>query len=495
TWRFINVGKYRIQIRFKSGMNKSNGGKVDNVKWSDNSRSAYQVTLTIEKLVLTADGWIDGEGTDVPTLDSEDLDEIEKYFDYVLKTQAGEVIDIDTPLEEGKYYTIALKVKPEYAGNVFINYKGQEVSETAPYAFQTKEEFFEPTDFIPTPSDEELTIKYKYTGEEITFELGDWYDEDKMTIVSGEMKGTEIGEYHVVVGFNEFANTVAWGTEEKWSRNPVTVTFVICEEENTEKGRFVLIDEMKDNHPFKFQYEDYKVYDNDISEYVYSESDVVYMARLAFNDTLADLLAQFKNGNEIKVFDAKDVEITNMSQVLATGIVLRLMDGTTVLNQLTISVLGDIDGDGKIGTLDKAQLNAYTLGTRKLEGAKLLACDIDGDSKIGTLDKAQLNAYTLGTRDLYSKLTLKSSAKSASVASIASEEVIVNSEEVMSEVTVEENTVRIIETDEIETVVEIIEIAVKASEEANENYEEKSNNSSKKVSIILVDTRRETVSF
>ncbi|MDE6302531.1 MAG: hypothetical protein K2M36_02960, partial [Clostridia bacterium] len=147
---------------------------------------------------------------------------------------------------------------------------------------------------------------------------------------------------------------------------------------------------------------------------------------------------------------------------------------------------------GKIGTLDKAQLNAYTLGTRKLEGAKLLACDIDGDNKIGTLDKAQLNAYTLGTRDLYTKLTLKSSAKSASVASIASEEVIVNSEEVMSEVTVEENAVRITETAEIATTVS--EEAV-ASEEVTVNSEKVWNNFIEETRIIIVDTRREKVSF
>ena len=188
---------------------------------------------------------------------------------------------------------------------------------------------------------------------------------------------------------------------------------------------------------------------------------------------LADLLAQFKNGSDIKVFDSKDVEITDMTKVLATGMVLRLMDGTNVLNQLTISVLGDIDGDGKIGTLDKAQLNAYTLGTRKLEGEKLLAGDIDGDGKIGTLDKAQLNAYTLGTRDLYSKLTLKFSAKSASSASeLASEEVIVNSEEERNNAAVEENAVRIAESANVETVAETAENAV-ASAEVTANSEDK----------------------
>ncbi|MDE6302655.1 MAG: dockerin type I repeat-containing protein, partial [Clostridia bacterium] len=314
----------------------------------------------------------------------------------MLKEQeSGEVVeDVNGELKPATYYSIALKLKDGFAGNVGVTYNGTTTEETVPYVFMTAAST-DPTKLTDTPED--LTKEYEYTGEEITFTLDgfDWYDklsEDyKSKIkVMGAMSGTEVGDYVVAVGFSD--PDYAWGNMFEFTRT-VNVTFKIYSNDN--KGRFVLIDEMKDSHPFKFQYEDYKVYDKDISEYVYSEADEVFMTRLAFNDTLADLLAQFKNGNEIKVFDAKDAEITNMSQVLATGIVLRLMDGNTVVNQLTISVLGDIDGDGKIGTLDKAQLNAYTLGTRKLEGAKLLAGDIDGDNKIGTLDKAQLNAYTL----------------------------------------------------------------------------------------------------
>ena len=329
-------------------------------------------------------------------------------------------------------------------------------------------------------------------------------------VVIGELKGTEVGEYPIMVGFKK-GSFMAWGNEDEWV-SAITVTYIIYEDSNA--GRFVLTDEAAANHPYKFQYgEGFKVYDKDISEYVYSETDVVYMARLAFNDTLADLLAQFKNGSDIRVFDSKDVEITDMTKVLATGMVLRLMDGTTVLNQLTISVLGDIDGDGKIGTLDKAQLNAYTLGTRKLEGEKLLAGDIDGDGKIGTLDKAQLNAYTLGTRDLYSALTLKS-ARTASVASIVSEEavaieeVLASSEEfesvatveaVESEVAVEENTVSVVETTEIviekTTSGEIVENSGEVCSETVVAYENAVYDTIKEIPITLVDVRRVKFGF
>ncbi|MDE6302135.1 MAG: dockerin type I repeat-containing protein, partial [Clostridia bacterium] len=511
TWNFVNIGRYRVQILFKTGMNKSKGGKFDNVKWSDNSRSPYQVVLTIKKLVFTVDGWTDCDGLQRPELISDDVDEIEKYFDYVIVKQAdNSIIGVDEDLEYATYYTISIKVKEEFAGNVFVNYGGAEVKETAPFAFRTENpDELPPLDYFDKPTQEQLTKTYTTSDPEevITFELGDWFVPAEMEVISGDLSGKGFGEYQVVVGFKAYSS-YAWGPEDSWSRSPVTATFIIKEEGSGEVGKFILIDEMKDNHPFKFQYEDYKVYDKDISEYVYSEADEVFMTRLAFNDTLADLLAQFKNGNEIKVFDAKDVEITDMTKVLATGIVLRLMDGTTVLNQLTISVLGDIDGDGKIGTLDKAQLNAYTLGTRKLEGAKLLACDIDGDNKIGTLDKAQLNAYTLGTRDLYSKLTLKSSAKSASVAVVASEEVKVKSEEkltsaIVAAVTEIEDIAEEYAAATKESVVAITEIGTTAetvenptlSEEVAVNSEKVRNNSIEETPIIFGDTRRYEVSF
>ncbi|MDE6302432.1 MAG: hypothetical protein K2M36_02460, partial [Clostridia bacterium] len=216
-------------------------------------------------------------------------------------------------------------LKDEFAGNVGVKYNGSVVEETTPFLFKTPSDEY-PEDFVEIPSAEELTVKYPYTGEEITFKLGDWYDSSIMVVV-GELKGTDVGEYPVIVGFKKGAYT-AWGTEDEYV-STIIVTYVIYEDSNA--GRFVLTDEAAANHPFKFQYgEGFKVYDKDISEYVYSEADELFMTRLAYNDTLADLLAQFKNGNEIKVFDAKDVEITNMSQVLATGIVLRLMEGTTV---------------------------------------------------------------------------------------------------------------------------------------------------------------------
>lgn len=122
------------------------------------------------------------------------------------------------------------------------------------------------------------------------------------------------------------------------------------------------------------------------------------------------LLAQFENGADIKVFDANGNPITDLSTLLATGMILRLVDGDTILNQLTISVLGDVNGDGKVNVTDKTQLNAHIKGNSHFEGARLLACDVTGDGKINVTDKSQLNAQLKGDRDIYGNLSLKSSS-------------------------------------------------------------------------------------
>ena len=92
---------------------------------------------------------------------------------------------------------------------------------------------------------------------------------------------------------------------------------------------------------------------------------------------------------------------------VATGIILRTYKNGEVTDQITLVVKGDINGDGKVNAVDKAQLNAYFVGTKLLEGAYKLACDINGDAKINAIDKAQLNAYFVGTKDIYAGLSVK----------------------------------------------------------------------------------------
>ncbi len=261
-------------------------------------------------------------------------------------------------------------------------------------------------------------VKLSYTGEGIT--ANDFAVEYKLLNADGsEGEATNIapsavGKYKVTITLQgEKANTHIIIGENVFE-------YVIAH-----KDRFILTAEAAASHPYKFLYENFHEYEQDIKEYLYSAENaesVVYIAHLAFEDTLADLLRQFANAEDITVYDADGTLIEDLTTVLATGMMLRMMDGETVLNQLTISVMGDIDGDGDIGTADKARLNSYTLGNLELKGANLLSCDLDGDGEVGTADKARLNAYTLGNLDIYVGLTLRATAKATTEAVSACDE-------------------------------------------------------------------------
>ena len=254
-------------------------------------------------------------------------------------------------------------------------------------------------------------VKLNYTGEGIT--MGDFAVEYKLINADGSegeatnTAPTAVGKYKVTITLQgEKANTHIIIGENVFE-------YVIAH-----KDRFILTAAAAASHGYKFVYETFNEYEQDIKEYLYSAENaesVVYIAYLAFEDTVADLLKQFANAEDIRAYTADNTLIEDLATVLATGMMLRIMDGETILNQLTISVMGDIDGDGDIGTADKARLNSYTLDTLPLTGAYLLACDIDCDGEVGTADKARLNAYTLDTLDIYAGLTLRDTAQTSSV--------------------------------------------------------------------------------
>lgn len=153
----------------------------------------------------------------------------------------------------------------------------------------------------------------------------------------------------------------------------------------------------------------FKIVDeNGVEAETHSIEQPAFLINLALNDTVADILSQFKN-TDVKVFAADgETEITDIENTkVATGIIIKAYNNGTATDQLTLVVKGDVNGDGKLSAADKAQLNAYFLGTKTLDAVNKLACDLNGDGKISAADKAQLNAYFLGTKNLYEGLSVK----------------------------------------------------------------------------------------
>ncbi|MBE6756638.1 MAG: hypothetical protein E7555_09300, partial [Ruminococcaceae bacterium] len=58
-----------------------------------------------------------------------------------------------------------------------------------------------------------------------------------------------------------------------------------------------------------------------------------------------------------------------------------------------IHLLGDINGDGKVNSIDVARANAHARGVSSLTGYELASADINGDGKVNSVDVARMNAH------------------------------------------------------------------------------------------------------
>ncbi len=68
---------------------------------------------------------------------------------------------------------------------------------------------------------------------------------------------------------------------------------------------------------------------------------------------------------------------------------------------IQLNLIGDLNGDGKVNTLDVARANAHTRGTASLAGYEFACVDVNGDGKVNTLDVAKMNGHAKGVSSLW----------------------------------------------------------------------------------------------
>ena len=79
-----------------------------------------------------------------------------------------------------------------------------------------------------------------------------------------------------------------------------------------------------------------------------------------------------------------------------------VVGATTVTKNMKVHPIGDINGDGKITTLDYMKVNAYVKGTVTLTEYELKCADVIGtDGKVTTADAMRINAHVKGTKPLW----------------------------------------------------------------------------------------------
>ncbi len=101
--------------------------------------------------------------------------------------------------------------------------------------------------------------------------------------------------------------------------------------------------------------------------------------------------------NGLEAFSAKGEELGENS-LLTTG-------STVMLNGqvLTVIIIGDVNGDGKINSTDFMQVRKQYLGLFSMSEYNLIAADVNTDGKINSTDFMQIRKHYLKLFDLYEK--------------------------------------------------------------------------------------------
>lgn len=126
-----------------------------------------------------------------------------------------------------------------------------------------------------------------------------------------------------------------------------------------------------------------------------------YLRKVVEDTTCDDLLTHFLYAESIKIFAADGSEILTSGTRVGTGSLVCLMDGDTPVHTLTILVLGDVDGNGRIGAVDYRLIRNHYKDISPLEGAYLLAADVDDNGRIGAVDYRNVRWHYKDTINLF----------------------------------------------------------------------------------------------
>ncbi|MEI8198424.1 MAG: dockerin type I domain-containing protein [Eubacteriales bacterium] len=103
-----------------------------------------------------------------------------------------------------------------------------------------------------------------------------------------------------------------------------------------------------------------------------------------------------QNGGQIIFLNAGGTIITDPAHILATGDRVEFVNSSAaVVNDYTVIVFGDSNGDGKINSTDLTVLCRHVLKESSLSGSALLAADVNHDGKTNSTDLTVICRYVL----------------------------------------------------------------------------------------------------
>jgi hypothetical protein len=101
-------------------------------------------------------------------------------------------------------------------------------------------------------------------------------------------------------------------------------------------------------------------------------------------------------GQSISVTDPSGNNLMN-SAYIPTGSVVKLLNGSSVLDSLTVIVGGDVNADGKVNVSDTAAVKSYFKKSITLNDACKHAADADGNGVVSSTDYVMIKRQVAGS--------------------------------------------------------------------------------------------------
>jgi hypothetical protein len=110
----------------------------------------------------------------------------------------------------------------------------------------------------------------------------------------------------------------------------------------------------------------------------------------------------YVDAREVEVIKSK-LELTDIENLMAGNISALYPNANgdayianQIMNALTIKMMGDANGDGKVDSYDAALIARYDIGLIGAENLNLAVCDINGDGIVDSYDATLVARYDVG---------------------------------------------------------------------------------------------------
>ncbi len=126
-----------------------------------------------------------------------------------------------------------------------------------------------------------------------------------------------------------------------------------------------------------------------------NRDDIGYIRRVKLQTPVSNVKNEFINEN-IKFInidkDGNEV-VLNDTDLIGTGTIVRLMDGSAISDEAKFVITGDVDGDGKCTLKDSTHIMQYLLETEEFAPYQIGASDVNGDGFVNNKDAALIARF------------------------------------------------------------------------------------------------------